>query len=208
MCEIGGIIMEDTKTKKKSIFKRWWFWVLIAIIVIAAISNSSGNKTANNPAKTDNTTPVKSEPASKITYDNFMKIKMGERLTELETLIGKGSEESSSEVSGIKTVMYTWRGPGISNMNVTIQNNIVTGKAQAGLQQMDAKITLDKYNQVKEGMTYDKVKSILGEGQLISETSFMNIESTMYEWINKDGSNMNGTFSGEKLNMKSQFNLK
>jgi hypothetical protein len=200
--------MEDAKTRKKSIFRRWWFWVLIAIIIIAAISNGSGKKTANSPAKTNNTAPAKSEPASKITYDNFLKIKMGEKLTELEALIGKGSEESSSEISGIKTVIYTWKGPGISNMNVTIQNNIVIGKAQAGLQQMDAKITLDKYNQVKEGMTYDKVKSILGEGQLISETSIMNIESAMYEWINKDGSNMNGTFTGGKLNMKSQFNLK
>jgi hypothetical protein len=69
-------------------------------------------------------------------------------------------------------------------------------------------VTMDKYNQVKEGMTYEQVKAILGEGQIISQTKIINAESIMYEWINKDGSNMNGTFSGNKLQAKAQINLK
>ncbi len=31
---------------------------------------------------------------------------------------------------------------------------------------------------------------------------------SMYTWVNKDGSNMTGAFSGGKLDMKTQFNLK
>ena len=104
--------------------------------------------------------------------------------------------------------MYTWNGSGIGNMNATVQNNIVTGKAQVGLESMDAGITLDKYNQINNGMTYEQVKEILGEGQVLSQSKLMNYESIMYEYINKNGTNANFTFSGNLLKMKTQFNLK
>ncbi|MDV3429483.1 MAG: DUF3862 domain-containing protein [Bacillota bacterium] len=193
--------------RKKSIFKRWWFWVIIAIVITSALWRG-GKPETKVPTKTNNNPTKKAEQASKITYDNFLKINMGAKLKDVTGLLGEGSEQSSSEVGGIKTVMYTWNGPGISNMNVTVQNGAITGKAQAGLQEMDAKVTLEKYNKVKEKMTYAQVKAILGEGQIISQTKIMSIESTIYEWINKDGSNMNGSFTGGKLEMKSQFNLK
>jgi len=201
--------MEETKSRKKSIFKRWWFWVFIAIVIISAVWRGNGGKPAGNKATEVDKNPAKrSEPVSKVTYDNFLKIKMGGNLKDITALLGEGSEQSSSEVGGIKTVMYSWNGSGVSNMNVTIQNGIVTSKGQMGLQDMDAKVTLEKYNKVKEKMTYAQVKAILGEGQIISQTKILNLESTMYEWINKDGSNMNGTFTGGKLDMKAQFNLK
>lgn len=93
-------------------------------------------------------------------------------------------------------------------MNIMIQNGRVTNKAQAFLKSMDAKVTLDKYNQVKDGMTYDQVKAILGDGQITSQGKLMDIETIIYAWINKDGSNMNCTFQGNKMNMKAQFNHK
>lgn len=213
---------QASKGKKKTIFKRWWFWVIVVIIVIGAIGSGGrkddsipttkpttnqtvDNKSTDKPAENNSS---KKEPDTKITYDNFTKIKMGMKYEDVIAILGEGTQQSSSEVSGIKTALYMWNGSGISNMNITIQNGVVTGKAQAGLQAMDAKITLDMFNQIKEGMTYKQVKAILGEGQLVSQTKIMDIESVMYEWINKDGSNMNGTFSGDKLQMKSQFGLK
>lgn len=56
-------------------------------------------------------------------------------------------------------------------------------------------------------MTYDKVKDILGEGQILSQAKIMDIETIMYSWINDNGSNMNCTFSGGKMSIKAQFNL-
>jgi hypothetical protein len=93
-------------------------------------------------------------------------------------------------------------------MNVTIQNSVVTGKASLGLTNTDAKVTLEQYNKVKDGMSYSKVKAILGEGTIMSQSKIMDMESTMYVWSNKDMSNMNCTFSGDKMMMKAQFNLK
>lgn len=196
---------------KKSIFKKWWFWLIIVVVIIAAVASNGGSDTSK-PASNDNTKSSNSakseEPASKITYDNFLKIKMGAKLKDVTAMLGEGTEESSSEIGGVKATIYTWNGDGFSNMNVTIENNIVTGKAQAGLMDMDAKVTLDKYNKIKTGMTYAQAKAILGEGQLTSQTKIMGTESIMYEWINKDGSNMNATFTGNKLDVKTQFELK
>lgn len=209
---------------KKKIYKRWWFWAIIVVAI--GIIASLGNEPENNVNKPENNktaveAPKKEQPKeqeaqnkqppkeeTKVSYENFMKIKMGAKYDEVKTLLGEGTEESSSEIGGTKTTLYSWTGPGISNMNVTIQNGIVTGKAQAGLMDMDAKITLEQYNKVKEGMTYQQTKAILGEGQITSQTKIMSTESIMYSWINKNGSNMNATFTGGKMVMKAQFNLK
>lgn len=196
----------DTPKRKKSFFKRWWFWLLVLIVIIIAVPKG-GNNRGTVPAPGNTPTPT-STKASKVSYENFAKLNMGAKLEDITALFGQGEETSSSEIGGIKTVIYTWNGPGISNMNVTVQNGVVTGKAQTGLKTMDAKVTLAMYNQIKNGMTYDQVKGILGEGQLTSQTRIADIESSLYSWINSDGSNMNATFSGGKLNTKAQFSLK
>ncbi len=206
--------MKETKVKKK-FFKRWWFWLIIVVIVIAAIGGNGGkdktsakNETSTKSAEKQEEKKPEKKEETKVTYENFLKVNMGAKYDEVVSILGEGKELSSSEVGGIKSKMYTWNGSGISNVTVTIQNDEVTAKAQAGLGNMDAGITLEKYNQATEGMTFDEVKAILGEGQLTSQTKIMDMESVMYTWMNKDGSNANFTFSSDKLEMKAQFNLK
>ncbi|WP_346916610.1 DUF3862 domain-containing protein [Clostridium sp.] len=205
--------MADVKVKKK-FYKKWWFWAIIVVIIVAAIGGGAKDDKSNNE---NSTKPVEKQEEksnkekkedTKVTYDNFLKVNMGAKYDEVVAILGEGKELSSSEIGGIKNVIYTWNGSGISNVTITIQNDEVTAKAQAGLGNKDAGITLDKYNQVTEGMTYDEVKAILGEGQLTSKIKIMDTESIIYSWINKDGSNANFTFSGDKLDMKAQFNLK
>lgn len=202
--------------EKKPFYKKWWF-ILIAIIVIIGALAGRGNKkevdvstdkTTSSTQSTESTssTPAKSE--NKITYENFCSIQMGMTYDQVKELLGDGQEQSSNEVSGIKTVMYSWSGSGVSNMNVTIQNNEVVGKAQSGLYKDKANITMDQYNKIENGMTYDQVKGILGEGEISSQTKIMDAESTMYSYINKDGSNANFTFDASGMSAKAQFNLK
>ncbi|WP_346877022.1 DUF3862 domain-containing protein [Clostridium sp. UBA5712] len=178
--------------------------LILGLVGCSSKTVETQNDTAiNSPAVTE-----EKKTDTKVTYENFLKINMGAKYDEVKNILGDGKEESSSEVAGIKTNLYSWNGSGISNLTITMQNDEVTAKAQAGLESMDAKITLDKYNQVKEGMTYDEVKGILGEGQILSQTKIMDMEAIIYAWINKDGSNANFTFSDGKLEMKAQFNLK
>ena len=192
---------------------------ILVVVMLAGISSAlNGDKeetkeTGTTPVATDTTKKDTSKAEekkeeSKVNYENFLKIKMDSKYEDVVALIGEGKELTSSEISGIKTVMYTWNGSGFSNMNVTIQNGIVTGKASLDLSNVDAKVTLEKYNKIKDGMSYAEVKAILGEGELMSQTKIMDMESTMYTWVNKGGSNMNCTFSGDNMMMKAQFNLK
>jgi ribosomal protein S17E len=70
------------------------------------------------------------------------------------------------------------------------------------------KITMEKYNQVATGMTYEQVKAILGEGTEMSKNEMAGYVTVMYMWQNKDGSNMNVMFQNDAVNNKAQFGLK
>jgi hypothetical protein len=211
---------------KKPLFLRLWFIVLCIIFTIGAITACSGGTTTTTTAAGATTAPkattaatttatttattkaTTTVAASKVTYEKFLSIKMGSALADVETLLGKGTEFTSSEIAGIKTIIYKWDGSMLSTLNVTIQNNVVSGKAQVGLKSGNENVNMEKYNQVKEGMTYEQVKAICGEGELSSQSKVVNIESLMYMWSNADLSSMSCTFSGSKMMMKVQMNLK
>jgi len=199
---------------KKPIFKRWWFILIVLIVMISALS-SGGNEKADNAQETANTSSSNTDSKqttkkqdTKITYDNFLNIKMGQSYDDVVALLGEGKESSSSDVGGVKTIMYEWKGTGMGNLTVTIQGGVVTAKAQAFLQDPSAKITMDLYNKIENGMTYNQVKAILGEGELSSETKIMGSEAKIYSYINKDGTNANFTFTNDSMDAKAQFNLK
>ena len=78
------------------------------------------------------------------------------------------------------------------------------------------KYTLDKFNQVQTGMTYDQVKSIMGDaGQVTTESKSPSIPGVSdeiiikgYEWQNPDGSNMQIMFMNNQVDTKAQAGLK
>lgn len=69
------------------------------------------------------------------------------------------------------------------------------------------KITMEKYNQVTTGMTYEQVQGILGEGTEMSRNEMAGYTTVMYMWENEDGSNMNIIFQNDAVNTKAQFGL-
>lgn len=76
-------------------------------------------------------------------------------------------------------------------------------------------ITMAKYLQLKNGMSYNEVTRILGKpGEEMSRNKMDgvagvmdSVETIMYQWINGNGSNMNAMFQNDKLVQKSQFGL-
>lgn len=214
---------ENVAENKGFIRNICWFTVIALVIMIGAlVSGCSDSKQSDSAKETANTSSTSSDTAAtqdtskedankedtKITYDNFMKIQMGQSYNDVVSLLGEGKESSSSQVGDVKTVIYEWTGSGMGNINVTVEGGVVTGKAQAFLKDYDAKITMDLYNKIENGMTYDQVKGILGEGELSSESKLMDSDSKMYSYVNKDGSNASFTFSDGKMDTKSQLNLK
>jgi hypothetical protein len=75
------------------------------------------------------------------------------------------------------------------------------------------KMTLDKFNAIEIGMSYEKVCEIIGgEGDLLSEVDLglgKEYASKMYMWegVGSLGANANVTFQGDKVTMKAQFGL-
>jgi hypothetical protein len=64
-----------------------------------------------------------------------MKLNTGMTYDDVISILGKNGEElSSTEIAGIKSVMYKWDGESFaSNMNATFSNNQLISKAQFGL---------------------------------------------------------------------------
>lgn len=204
--------MENNQSKKKKpIFKKWWFWVIVILLILiikamASGGDTSSNKTTSNSSGNTSTTTKKDD--KKYSMDKFNQITMGMTYDQVKKVLGDGTEDSSSGDGDEKTVTYSWKNDDGSNITVEVQGNKVVTKAQAMLQSMDAKVTMDKYNKINNGMTYDQVKAILGEGQLTSQTEMLGTKDEIYEWTNSDGSNMNVTFQDGKVDTKAQFELK
>lgn len=171
------------------------------------IDTKAANSTVQEQSK-EKTEGDKAVDEAKVTYENFLNIKMGQSYEEVIALLGESKESSLSEISDIKTTIYRWNGKGINNISVTIQNGIVTAKAQAGLNSNNTDITMDSYNKIENGMTYEQIKSILGEGEITSQTEMINNKSIIYSYINKDGSYASFTFTNDSMSTKAQFNLK
>lgn len=73
----------------------------------------------------------------------------------------------------------------------------------------DGYATIEKFNEIKTGMTYDEVVEIMGsEGTVVSEAGMDGIVTTIYCWKSMFGvANMNVTITNGKVLAKAQFGL-
>jgi Beta-lactamase inhibitor (BLIP) len=70
-------------------------------------------------------------------------------------------------------------------------------------------LSLDKYNQIKNGMTYKEVVAIIGsDGTETSSSGEGKYKVTSYQWKGGDYEYIYGVFMGDKLTSKTQANLK
>lgn len=181
-------------------------------------SSSDSSSSSSSKSTSSSTTPKKSTNNSTMTKAEFNKIKDGMSYKQVASIIGgKGTIESETGNSGDSdhTIIYTWNGDGSlgANASVTFQGDKVINKAQFGVDNgSDAKITIQKFNKIKNGMTYEEVQKIVGgKGSIDSETGkkgqpdhtvMISYEGTSI------GANAIFTFQGEKLINKSQAGLK
>lgn len=70
-------------------------------------------------------------------------------------------------------------------------------------------ISMEQFNRIQEGMTYQEAVSILGSsGEVISSSDISGYKTVMYMWKgNSLGANMNAMFQNDKLISKAQFGL-
>lgn len=77
-------------------------------------------------------------------------------------------------------------------------------------------VTMEEYQQIQNGMSYQQVVQIIGQPGEESARNHMDgvpgvmesLETVAYSWVNPGGSNMNAMFQNDKLMQKAQFGLR
>ncbi len=211
--------------KKQSGIGKWFIIIIIAIVIIAAIiggnddsASSSANSNSDTTIQKNNVSSEQANTATEkgttgLTEEKYDSIETGMTYDEVVNIIGEdGTNISESEVAGIKTVIYEWTASDSwGNANITFQNGKVVNKAQFGVSSGDdIEITIEQYNAIETGMTYEEVVEIMGgDGSLLSDTEIAGSTSQIYMWNgNSFGANANITFSDGKVIAKAQVGLK
>jgi len=89
-----------------------------------------------------------------------------------------------------------------STETVSVQKN--TGKSI-----FQNVVDLAVYETLFDGMSYTDVTRVIGSaGEEMSRSELGNIDTVMYSWKNRDGSNMNAMFQNDRLIQKAQFGLR
>lgn len=199
------------KSRKKLIIIVIVIVVLVALVGSCASGAGSKSDSSSNSGGTASQSAQQEQDSTKIDADKFAKIENGMTYDEVVSIIGsEGSEQSTNEIGDVKTTTYEWESDGWGVATITFQNGKVANKTQFGVNdQSAAKATMDKYNQVKTGMTYDEVVAIMGgDGELSSDTKIAGVSSKLYLWDGEDiASNCSITFSDGKVSSKSQIGL-
>jgi hypothetical protein len=135
-----------------------YFMITVLLVLAAAVSCSFG-------------APVKRQTTTPITYAQFVNLPLGSSPTQVSQNFNGNTGIVESEVSvpgvlDIKIIQYSNTNP-VYNVQLTFTNNLLTMKAQSGLNTNQYPITRNTYNQVAMGMTRAAVTALLGSaGQL------------------------------------------
>ena len=95
---------------------------------------------------------------------------------------------------------------GIGALTSSDTNNTVTTETS---NVQEDKVTIEKFNQIETGMTYQQVVDIIGEeGILSTESSYGSQTMKVYGWYASNGiSNATVSFTNNKVTAKSQIGL-
>jgi hypothetical protein len=190
--------------------------IFFIIIIIGGVmmSGKTTHTSSNTSASSSTKETTKTDTVKKdgITYDKFINIAMGSSYEQVRDLIGKdGTLEQQLSTAGIETKSYVWK-DGSANMTCMFQDGALNSKAMASLKNLvhpNGNITLDMFNKINMGMSYDDVKNITGsDGYLLSEVNIAGMDASIYHWINIGGANMAITFNAGSVDSKTQFGLK
>ncbi len=200
--------------------------LVVLVVVISGCSmlgkkeetNSGNTGPTNNAPKTESTaSPSSDKVVAGLSLESFNKLQNGMKYEDaVKILGGEGVETSSFATGNLKTVTYKWEGENYARITATFRNGELTSKSQSSLKSAGgdtttakADLTLAKYNQVQNGMTYDEVVKIVGsEGTQTSSSNSGQNKMASYKWEGEKFARIFATFRNEKLSSKSQSNLK
>ena len=176
---------------------------------LLANKNTSTNDGKTVPSLTKSPKPADTN-SSGITIEKYSRLEMKSSYKQAVEILGsEGVEMSSSGSGSYKSQMYKWSNSETEFIILLFLNDKLTNKTQAGLNaKIDETLSLEKYNRLKDGMTFEEVTAILGEGAEMSKTEILGSSVTSYQWRGPEFAQITASFQNGKLNSKSQFGLK
>ena len=122
------------------VFFQWtgyFFWGFVALGIVAMFFVDPEELNTNNSDDVSNvksSEKVESKSKSKVTYDNYLKVKNDMSPDEVISILGDDyREDGRNTIANITTVSYTWNDGVFRSVNVTFQNDKVMSKTQIGL---------------------------------------------------------------------------
>ncbi len=101
-------------------------------------------------------------------------------------------------------------GGGIAIIFGAVGQNTAIQRSMSGVSDEDEYITLEEYNSIETGMTYEEVQEIIGSaGTISSQVESNNISVVIVTWYGNGvaGSNANVTFTNNSVTGKAQAGL-
>ncbi len=197
--------------------------IMLFVVLGCSMLNKKDEKVAtptpsadSSPSTSDSPKTTSSSDSASLSMEKYEKIKNGMSYEEVAEILGsKGSETRSSTIGKIELKSYKWEGDKYQRIYVNFRDDKVNTKSQSGLSNSaskkdgDADITMDKYTQIKNDMSYEDVVKLIGsEGEQSSSSKIGSTEISSYNWKGPNYSRIFATFKDNKLTSKSQSGLK
>lgn len=195
--------------------------LIFLILVVAGCSFLDKKEEINNDApnkKIETITETTTEKFdSKLTLEKFNRLENGITYKNaVRVLGGEGVETSSYSSGSLKTVTYKWEGEKYARITLVFKNDELSSKIQSGLKSANdnntlskSDLSLAKYNQLQNGLSYDESVRIIGsEGTQTSNSTIGKMKIASYKWEGDKYRRIFATFRNDKLTSKSQSNLK
>ncbi len=140
-------------------------------------------------------------------YKSFLNLKVGDSKESVEKILGEGKAlEKDPFDTSVEPYEYTKDGTIIW---INYKDNALVKRAIKENKEWTATITKEDFAKIKEGMTYEEIKAILGEGQITSESSSSSGTTTTYFWNIKAGyQNITIKFKDGVSTLISNMNMK
>lgn len=181
---------------------------LLLLVVLTIIMAGCGQSNVSQTSKSQEESTQVVNDTRKFNLEKYMMIKVGSTYDEVKVILG---DPGKALVDNARMKQYQWTNEDNSVISVTFYDNKVTARTQTRLgPQLSGKkaVTLNKFDQIKDGMTLKEATDILGQGTERMLITKDGKEEVTLCWENTDGSEMSVTFTDEKVKDKKKLMLK
>ncbi len=183
----------------------------IKILIISFVAASMLCACTAKEIKPEETTAIQTETEAEAQpekeTDIVDAIKIGASRTDVAYALNSDGLEVANLKAGENEIMILqWYDVNTTDfIQATFENGKVVGKNRVHMETDSKEISLEIFNQIKEGMTYENLKEITGsEGMILAKTD----DYTVYGWMANDGATISAIINDDKVESVSQHDLK